>query len=162
MNTYTQSFSIRYSELNRNGLLKDEAFFDIFQEVASRHAEQLGCGFGTMGSLTWVLSKIRIQVLRTPGKGSTVTVKTWPSGFNRLYATREGLFADGDGELARVTSYWLLIDLKTLRPSVCPMPCRAPYPTTRSCPGTLTLPQRQQKPLAETRLSPEWRSTKST
>jgi len=149
MNTYTQDFSIRYSELNRNGLLKNEAFFDIFQEVASRHAEQLGCGFGTMGSLTWVLSKIRIQVLRTPSKGSTVSVKTWPSGFNRLYATREGLFYDGDGEVARVTSYWLLIDLKNLRPQRLPDALPCPIPDNAELPRYFELSSKITKLIGE-------------
>lgn len=127
MNTYEQIFSIRYSELNRHGLLKDEAFFDIFQEVASRHAEKLGCGFGTMGSMTWFLSKMRIQVLRTPAKGD-LTVKTWPSGFSGLYAIRQALFYDALGEIAHVTSYWLLINLNTLRPQRLPgsLPCSIP------------------------------------
>lgn len=145
MNTYTQDFSIRYSELNRNGLLKDEAFFDIFQEVASRHAEQLGCGFGTMGRLTWVLSKIRIRVLRTPSRGSTVSVKTWPSGFNRLYATREGLFTDGDGEVAQVSSYWLLIDLKSLRPQRLPDALPCPIPDNAELPRYFDLASKTTK-----------------
>ena len=139
MNTYEQIFSIRYSELNRHGLLKDEAFFDIFQEVASCHAEELGCGFGTLGDMTWFLSKIRIQVLRTPCKGD-LAVKTWPSGFNGLYALRQALFHDAQGEIAHVSSYWLLVDLKTLRPQRLPDALPCPIPENPDLPRYFELP----------------------
>src|SRR5690606_30622257 len=46
-----------------------------------------------------------------------IVVETWPSGVDRLYATREFLVRSASGhELARATSAWLLIDLARRRP----------------------------------------------
>lgn len=114
--SYNENFRVRYSEADRNGFFRNESYFDIFQEVASKHAEILGCGMHAMGSLTWVLSKIRIEIARNISVGTEFKVTTWPSGVKRLYATREAVFEDAQGEFARCSSYWLLIDLNTLRP----------------------------------------------
>ena len=116
MDFFEESFRVRYSEADRNGLLRNDALFDTFQEAASRHAERLGCRFGAMGGLTWVLSRMRIDISRMPRLGGEFSIKTWPSGFRRLFAAREALFYDGEGELARLTSYWLLLDTAAMRP----------------------------------------------
>ena len=64
----------------------------------------------------WVLAFLRLRVHRYPDWHDTLTIETWPSGLDRLYATREFILSDERGECARATSAWLVIDTERRRP----------------------------------------------
>ena len=118
MNTYQESFRIRYSEGDRHGRLKLRTFFDYAQEVAGNHATALGCGLETLlaRQQAWVLSRIRVRFRQYPSIGETVTMKTWPSGFDHLFARREFELLSAAGDvLAEATSFWLFLDTGQMR-----------------------------------------------
>lgn len=118
MNTYTEPFRIRYSEGDRHGRLKLRTFFDYAQEVAGNHATALGCGLEALLARrqAWVLSRIRVRFRQYPSIGETVTMKTWPSGFDHLFARREfELLSAGGDILAEATSFWLFLDTSQMR-----------------------------------------------
>ena len=116
---WKEQFRVRHSEVTRNGFLRTDVFFDYMQEVAANHAKHIGVGLEALNSigLMWVLSRLKLQVFRTPLLGETVAVTTWPSGIERLFATREFLLADENGEtVARASSCWLLLDKTRMHP----------------------------------------------
>ena len=118
MNTYQETFRIRYSEGDRRGRLKLRAFFDYAQEVAGTHATALGCGLEALlaRKQAWVLSRIRVRFHAYPSIGNAVTLKTWPSGFDHLFARREFELHAADGSLlVEATSFWLFLDTENLR-----------------------------------------------
>ena len=130
------AFVVRSSEVNRYGQARIETFFDYFQEMAGAHADKLGCGLRMLQEhqQAWVLLRVRLDVFRTPRLGDTVRVRTWPSGFKRLYALREGLFFDNDGEIGHITSYWALLDVTRMRPLRLPEALAVPLPDNSSLP----------------------------
>ena len=118
MNTFQETFRIRYSEGDRHGRLKLRTFFDYAQEVAGSHATALGCGLEALlaRKQAWVLSRIRVRFHKYPSIGDEVTLKTWPSGFDHLFARREFELYDADGALLiEATSFWLFLDTENLR-----------------------------------------------
>ena len=118
MNTYQETFRIRYSEGDRHGRLKLRTFFDYAQEVAGSHAAALGCGLEALlaRKQAWVLSRIRVRFHDYPSIGDEVTLKTWPSGFDHLFARREFELTGPDGTLlVEATSFWLFLDTENLR-----------------------------------------------
>ncbi|MBR6471114.1 MAG: hypothetical protein IKS83_04915 [Victivallales bacterium] len=118
MNTFQESFRIRYSEGDRHGRLKLRTFFDYAQEVAGSHATALGCGLEALlkRKQAWVLSRIRVRFHAYPSIGDEVTLKTWPSGFDHLFARREfELYSQDSALLAEATSFWLFLDTENLR-----------------------------------------------
>ena len=118
MNTYQETFRIRYSEGDRRGRLKLRAFFDYAQEVAGTHATALGCGLEALlaRNQAWVLSRIRVRFHAYPSIGDEVILKTWPSGFDHLFARREfELTGAGGAVLAETASFWLFLDTENLR-----------------------------------------------
>ena len=118
MNTYQETFRIRYSEGDRRGRLKLRTFFDYAQEVAGTHATALGCGLEALlaRKQAWVLSRIRVRFHAYPSIGDSVTLKTWPSGFDHLFARREFELYGADGALlVEATSFWLFLDTENLR-----------------------------------------------
>ncbi len=136
LRTFEGTFSVRNTEANRFGQARLETLFDYFQELAGIHADKLGCGCRALleQKQTWFLMRVKMEVMRTPKLGDSLNLRTWPSGFKRLYAVREGLFYDDEGEIARLTSYWVLLDLVRMRPLRLPESLCVPLPDNSDLP----------------------------
>jgi len=116
---FAQQFSVRMHESDHLGRLRALSLLNYFQDAASEHAEKLGAGVVELMrlSLTWVISRYHVKILRYPRWTEAVELTTWPSLNEGLFALREFEIKDKKGEaLAAATSSWMLIDLKTKRP----------------------------------------------
>ena len=124
MKPYQEEFRIRYSDCDRFSRLKLHAIFDYAQEIAGNNATYLGFGdqFRDERHLAWILSRMKLRILEYPTAEKLVTVQTWPSGFNRAFATREFRFMTGPEKrvFAEGTSYWLLLNLQSGRLAIAP------------------------------------------
>ncbi len=119
MNILQRKFTVRHHEAGIDGTLRLAPLFDMFQDAAAEHAQLLGCGmeFLKEQAKVWVLSRIALEINRMPAVGETVTVETYPSGVERLFAIRQFTVTDEKGAvLARATSCWLLLDAVGFRP----------------------------------------------
>lgn len=133
---YRENIRVRHREADRNGRLKLLSWFDFLQEAAANHAARLGVGLNALterGQL-WVLSRLKLEIRRSPQIGEELTVETYPSGVNRLFFTREFQVFDKSGEvIARASSAWLLLSAAKLRPLrpdqlPCPLPDNSDLP----------------------------------
>ena len=118
MESKEEQFRIRTYECGINGKIKIFSLMQYLQETAALHAEQLGFGFDRLNEMDsyWVLSNIRIEISRLPGRDDEVTLKTWPSGYSRTIATREFVGKDQNGsELFRAGSEWMVLNKETNR-----------------------------------------------
>ena len=118
MDIKEEKLRIRTYECGVDGRIKIFSLMQYMQEIAALHAEQLGLGFERLNEMGgyWVLSNIRIEISRLPGRDDEVTLKTWPSGFSRTIATREFVGMDQNGsELFRAGSEWMVINKQTNR-----------------------------------------------
>lgn len=116
---YTGRFTVRHREADRHGDLRLAGWFDFLQEAAANHAALLGVGMTALReeSRIWVLSRLKLEIERSPRIGETVAVETWPNGFRRLHAARQFRVTGEDGgEIGRASSRWLLLDAVRLRP----------------------------------------------
>lgn len=116
---WTEQFRVRHTEVTREGFLRADVFFDYMQEAAANHAKHIGVGLEALNSigLMWVLSRLKLQVLHTPLLGETISVTTWPSGIERLFATREFILKNENEEIvARASSCWILLDQIRMHP----------------------------------------------
>ena len=103
-----------YFDLNNNLSLK--AILNIFQDVASVHGEEIGVGYEKMleKNLYWVLSRIKIDILKMPQINQTVLVETWPHEKGRIDFDRDLIIKDDAGEvLVMGASKWCVIDATT-------------------------------------------------
>ncbi len=117
--TWTDTFSVRVFETGANGTLALRSLCDFLQEAAGNHARALGVSVQDLlqRQLTWVLSRLRVQIHRLPANGEQVTVRTWPSGIDRLFALRDFTVRDAqDAILASAVSAWLILDTRSRRP----------------------------------------------
>ena len=118
MEVKEEKFRIRTYECDVNGRIKIFSLMQYLQEIAALHAEQLGIGIDWLSKINsyWVLSNIRIEISRLPGREDQVTLKTWPSGYSRTIATREFIGKDqNDAELFRAGSDWMVLNKKSNR-----------------------------------------------
>lgn len=111
--------TVKSSETDFQSQLKLSNLFLWLQDAASDHADSLGWGYDdlTRKEQAWVLSRIKVRFFDFPRLGDTVTVKTWPKGFQqKVFFMRDYLLTGEDGrQLAAATSAYLVIDTRTRR-----------------------------------------------
>lgn len=113
-----EKFRIRTYECRVDGSTKIFSLMQYLQEIAAHHAEQLGLGFDRLSDMNgcWVLSNIRIEISRLPKRDDEITLRTWPSGYSRVIATREFAGKDQNGsDLFRAGSEWMVLNKQTNR-----------------------------------------------
>jgi len=118
-NLYTAQFTVRLRAADRFGELRLAGWFDFLQEAAAGHAALLGVGMEALrrDSLIWVLSRLKLEIDRSPRIGETVTVETYPNGFRRLFAARQFRITGESGdEIGRASSRWLLLETPRMHP----------------------------------------------
>jgi acyl-ACP thioesterase len=119
MDIFTEEREIRFGGVDRSGALTIAATFDFFQDAAIRHAEILGLGRAALkaSGLAWILSRLSVFMERRPRFGETVTVRSWPRGFHKLFAVRDYDIRDSDDNaIIRGRSGWLILDIEKRRP----------------------------------------------
>ena len=111
------AFTVRSYEAGIAGHVTLPSLCNYMQEAAGINAARLGWGIRALQEegRTWMLARLRVRVRRYVPWGTTVTVRTWPSGTKgRLIAKRCFLgLDDGGAELFRASSEWLYVDLRS-------------------------------------------------
>jgi acyl-ACP thioesterase len=108
-------FKIKTIDVDPRQRLTLPGMADLIQEAAWRHAKELGVSSYELmkNNLTWVLSRLRVEVKRPPGHEDTVLVKTWPSGSDGLKAYRTVEIMDQQKNICAVAhTVWLVIDVE--------------------------------------------------
>lgn len=116
---YSCDFPVRYHELDSNGRLRPVELLNYLQDAGGAHAARLGVSVRDLRKrgLTWVLSRVHLQMERYPHADDIVLVKTWPSTREGLFSCREFELSDRSGDIfCRATSSWAALNLETRRP----------------------------------------------
>lgn len=106
-------------EADQHGKATLPALCNYMQESAWKHAEQLGLGFSHLikNNLVWVLGRNQIIMDDYPAWGDEVTIRTWPTGAERLFFFRDFELLDKTGtRLGIATTTWFVIDITSRRP----------------------------------------------
>lgn len=97
--------------------LKISSLFNLFQEIAGVHADQLGFGIDIITAnhgVTWVLVKIKVEIERLPLWNEEIEIETWPQRPKRFEFERDYIVRDTEGNiLVRAISSWVIMDIKT-------------------------------------------------
>jgi acyl-ACP thioesterase len=119
VNVWQEIVPIRFGAIDKSDRMSLNAVFQFFQEAAISHAENLGVGREEMArtGLAWILSRMTVLVERRPKYCETVTVRSWPRGWEKLFAIRDYEIRDKDNIAAiSARSAWLIVDLEKRRP----------------------------------------------
>ena len=122
---YSEKIDIRGHYTDLEGRLIVKSLCDLFNDVANVQTYALKIDVPTLNEqgLTWMLHKLHILIDRMPEQGEKVTLETWPSGIDRLFAIRDFRMLDGEEVILRATSEWMVIDLNRRRPVRLPAFC---------------------------------------
>ncbi|MGK7395445.1 MAG: acyl-[acyl-carrier-protein] thioesterase [Candidatus Cyclobacteriaceae bacterium M3_2C_046] len=111
----TENFNIRANETGPNQMVTMPALANFFQEAAWNHSMALGASFYDLmqHGLTWVLSRLAIEIIKQPKFKDEIRIKTWPSGYDRYYVFRDFLVLDSDHQvIGQAKSHWVVFDFK--------------------------------------------------
>lgn len=109
------TFRLTIGDMDKYDRITPYSISNMFQEIASLHADDLGCGYDFMinKSLAWIVVRNRITLYKSKSIGKVVKVKTWPHPNGRFDFIRDYLLYDENNELiAKGSSKWLVYDLK--------------------------------------------------
>lgn len=130
MDFFKTKIIVPYYEINRHREASAPAVFNYLEEAAIRHSETVGCGIDWLLSqgLGWMLTRWTLQMERYPKWQEIIEIQTWPSNFERFYATREFTVTGSCGEpIGLATSRWIFLDLNRKRPVRVPPELMARY-----------------------------------
>jgi acyl-ACP thioesterase len=119
MDIIQEKIRLRFSAVDPSDRLTLAPTLDLFQEIASDHAEDLGVGREAMSvtGQVWILSRISVQWDKRPKWRDALTVRSWPRGSDKLFALRDYDIRDQeDRPLVRGRSGWIILDLEKRRP----------------------------------------------
>lgn len=115
-NELAQRFSITGLHTDRYGRLKLSTLLHFAQSVAEMHCTELSVDWNSLDrqGLFWAIVRNRVQILRLPKIGETITLKTWPMPTTRSAFPRATAGFDENGEeIFRCISLWILMDKNT-------------------------------------------------
>lgn len=111
---WTEQTYIKSSETDFQKRLKLSGFFQLMQDIAANHADHLEAGFEALQQrgLAWVLSRKKVRFYDFPRMGETVTLRTWPKGFQqKIFFMRDHEMLGADSRpLAVATSAYVLVN----------------------------------------------------
>lgn len=114
---FFEEFCFENEDFDKIGI-KPFSVLQIFQDASTKHAEEIGVGFEAMlaSHVLWVTMRIKYEILRLPNLDEQLTIKTYPSGKNRMEYDREYLIFDAAGNMIiKGQSKWCLINSQTRR-----------------------------------------------
>ncbi|GAB6180015.1 thioesterase [Desulfotomaculum defluvii] len=127
---FEKEFEVHYYEINQYQEATPVTVLKYLEETAIAHSDAVGLGINRLKSegIAWVLNRWSVQVERYPKSNEKVIVETWPSSFERFYATRNFYIKDlKGGILGRATSLWIFLNIEKKRPIRIPDKYMIPY-----------------------------------
>ncbi len=115
---YREACKVRAYEIDSRKEMNVPALVRLMQEAAMQNVIHLKLSVWDLSpqGISWVLHRMRLEVIRMPVLGESIVVYTYPSGFERLFTYRDFCVTTPAGEvLAWSSTRWLLMDTQTRR-----------------------------------------------
>ncbi len=116
---FYKEYTVRTYEVDFKGRLNPVVLSFLLQETASHHAATASVDIKDLLKMdkTWMLSRIKIKILDLPVWKETIRVYTWPVTVKGLFAVRDFVVVNMNGDvIALSTSSWLIVDTLRRRP----------------------------------------------
>ena len=112
---YTESYFLPAGECNPQQEMPVTLVARHIIDIATMHANLLDVGYARLveDGLTWVLSRLSIEMYRYPGINESYSLSTWIEGFNRHFSERNFELTAESGEvLGHCGSVWVPINIR--------------------------------------------------
>lgn len=110
----TKELIILPSQCDDSGRLGIAQTFELFMDLATQHADQLGFGLRQLSpkNLFWLTVKTKVHFYHRPAMLESVQAATWPEQPGKVRANRHYGLYQGDTLLAGGLTEWAVINLK--------------------------------------------------
>lgn len=115
---FRESFRIGSYDSDLNGRAKLTSICNYFQEIAGHHVDLIHQGIDDLkaNNLSWILSRLKIQIFETPKWKDCIDIETWSVGTDTLFGNREFRIYNKTGEvIVQGGSSWLVFNTETKR-----------------------------------------------
>ncbi len=112
-------FAVRYHELDPKGRVRLPVVMTWLQDAGIAHAEALKLSLRDLykQGLTWVLSRLTLELEVYPRNNDQITILTWPATRDGLFSIRDyQLFNAKGDQIGQATTSWALLDIRRRRP----------------------------------------------
>lgn len=117
-NIHVETIRLRTCDCDMYGAWRPSAILETMQETAGVHSALLGLDCDTMNgmNLAWVVSRLKVEMLRMPRFTELLTVETYPTPQKHLFFPRTHIFRDESGAvIGSANSLWVLLDIQSRR-----------------------------------------------
>ena len=136
MNYFEETKIVGAYDVDLFNRLKINSIFNYLQNAAALHADILGLGYADLLplNLAWILSWIKVEIIKYPQFGDKLIIKTWPKSKYKLYSLRDFIIYDGsENTICKATTAWLPINTKSKRiTDTSNLPSKIPYQNDKS------------------------------
>jgi acyl-CoA thioester hydrolase len=131
--THIEKFKVRYTECDQYGHVNNANYLRYMQEAAFGASADAGYDFAKYDELGqyWLVRETDVEYLKPLRYQDEFEIKTWVQDFRRVRSRRlyEFRLSGSDELIARASTDWVYLDLKTNRPvSIPPEMIAAFYP----------------------------------
>ncbi len=117
MAVYEYKTQIRFNDINENNELSDKGLLNILAEAAGVHSQEVGYGLNNVQetNCTWMILYWKVKIKKRPKWKTELTIKTWPSEYNKVVTWREFEIYDKEEKIGVASTQWVAIDLRSRR-----------------------------------------------
>ncbi|WP_061994220.1 acyl-ACP thioesterase domain-containing protein [Clostridium sp. ATCC 25772] len=118
-NIFKKSYKIKFYETDFTQKIKTHSIVNYMQETSSLHSEVLGDGYEALGKkgMYWVVSRIKLDMIKYPKWNEEITIETWPGGLDRMFFLRSfRIYGENNEHMGDIDAAYLLIDKKSPLP----------------------------------------------
>ena len=116
---FEKKYTVQVNDIDFRQQLKLSSLFVYLQDMATEHGYKIGVGRAVLQEkygIIWVLSRVRVDILRYPRFNEEITIETWPEQPGKLEFKRNFIIYDKNNNIiAKAISQWVLIDFNTRR-----------------------------------------------
>ncbi len=113
-----EEFQVRAYETDPGGELRLLSLINYLEEAAWRNSHALGFSVNHLleKGVSWVMQRLKLDVLHWPKHNDLVYVDTWASGLDRFLTYRDfKIYNDRDQLIATAKTNWIVLDIQTRR-----------------------------------------------
>lgn len=117
---FEQRYDVASYLTNSQGNLGLFALLNIFQDIASNHAELLGLGLKEMHTLKkfWVLTRQAVRMEEWPKWKDEIVVKTWIRLESGPFSSRDFSIHKGNQQIGVCSTSWVSLDAESRKPVI--------------------------------------------
>lgn len=112
---FKESYQIELSDVDFTKELKLSALFNYLQDISSKAVDNLRISIERLEQefgVAWILTRMRVEVIRNPKWNEKITIETWPQEPKTLEFERDYIVRDLDGNpIIKAISTWIIIDI---------------------------------------------------